>query len=164
MIRFSVLLGTCWLCIGVAADQPLKIDRSIAKEPVYKSKAPKYGLLVFGPEAKDRVWLVLDGDTLYVDRNGNGDLTEPRDKVVADNKPGRDPEEDGYTFEVGELTVAGRKHKGLTVYISPLKRYADVAKRVEGKAALAKDPKALVVSLSIDVEVPGMNGGGVGGR
>jgi hypothetical protein len=32
---------------------------------------------VFGPKADYRVWLVLDGDTLYVDRNGNGDLTEP---------------------------------------------------------------------------------------
>ena len=31
-----------------------KIDRTIAKEPAYKSK-PKYCLLVFGPEAKTRV-------------------------------------------------------------------------------------------------------------
>ena len=52
-----------------------KIDRTIAKEPTYHSK-PKYCLLVFGPEAKTRVWLVLDGDVLYVDRNGNGNLTE----------------------------------------------------------------------------------------
>src|SRR5262249_50065817 len=52
-----------------------KIDRTIAKEPAYKSR-PKYCLLVFGPEAKTRVWLVLDGDRLYVDRNGNGDLTD----------------------------------------------------------------------------------------
>src|SRR5262249_30448580 len=51
-----------------------KIDRTIAKEPVYQSK-PKYGLLVFGPHARTRVWLVLDGDVLYADRNGNGDLT-----------------------------------------------------------------------------------------
>lgn len=54
-----------------------KIDRTIAKEPAYRTKTPKYGLLVFGPEGKDRVWLVHDGDVLYVDRNGNGDLTEP---------------------------------------------------------------------------------------
>ena len=58
-----------------------KIDRTIAKEPAYKSK-PKYCLLVFGPEAKTRVWLVLDGDTLYVDRNGNGDLTEKGERFV----------------------------------------------------------------------------------
>src|SRR5262249_8147594 len=58
-----------------------KIERTIAKEPAYKSK-PKYCLLVFGPEAKTRVWLVLDGDTLYVDRNGNGDLTETGERFV----------------------------------------------------------------------------------
>src|SRR6266702_3291632 len=46
-----------------------KIDRTIAKEPRYQSKTPKYCLLVFGPEAKTRVWLVLDRDVLYVDRN-----------------------------------------------------------------------------------------------
>src|SRR4029077_17075723 len=59
-----------------------KIDRRIAKEPVYQTKTPKYCLLVFGPEAKHRIWLVLDGDTLYVDRNGNGDLTEKSEKVA----------------------------------------------------------------------------------
>jgi hypothetical protein len=58
-----------------------KIDRSIRKEPVYQSKDPQYCLLVFGPEAKVRVWLVLDGDALYVDRNGNGDLTEPGERI-----------------------------------------------------------------------------------
>jgi hypothetical protein len=58
------------------------IDRTIAREPAYKSKTPKYCLLVFGPEAKTRVWLVLDGDTLYVDRNGNGDLTEKGEMVA----------------------------------------------------------------------------------
>jgi hypothetical protein len=53
-----------------------KVDRSIAREPAYHSQ-PLYGLLVIGPEARERVWLVQDGDTLYVDSNGNGDLTEP---------------------------------------------------------------------------------------
>jgi mannose-6-phosphate isomerase-like protein (cupin superfamily) len=51
-----------------------KIGRRIAKEPAYQSK-PKYCLLVFGPKAETRVWLVLDGKTLYVDRSGKGDLT-----------------------------------------------------------------------------------------
>jgi hypothetical protein len=58
-----------------------KIDRSIHKEPVYQSKDPQYCLLAFGPEAKIQVWLVLDGDVLYVDRNGNGDLTEPGERI-----------------------------------------------------------------------------------
>ncbi len=51
-----------------------KIDRTIVKEPVYQSDAPKYVLLLFGPQAK-RVWVVIDGNTAYIDRNGDGDLT-----------------------------------------------------------------------------------------
>ena len=47
----------------MAADLT-KIDRSIRKEPPYHTMAPKYCLLAFGPEAKYRIWLVLDGDTL----------------------------------------------------------------------------------------------------
>src|SRR5215468_22156 len=73
-----------------------KIDRTIAKEPAYKSK-PKYCLLVFGPEAKMRVWLVLDGDVLYVDRNGNGDLTEKGERVA-------DPDS---AYEPGDITEPG---------------------------------------------------------
>src|SRR5438094_892841 len=66
---------------AIAADLS-KLDRALAKEPAYQSKAPKYCLLVFGAEAKFRVWLVQDGDVLYVDRNGNGDLTENGKRVA----------------------------------------------------------------------------------
>jgi hypothetical protein len=166
MTPVAVLAAVGWLSAGLASAGPPKIDRSISKEPVYQSGAPKYGLLVFGPEGKDRVWLVLDGDTLYVDRNGNGNLTEPGEKVTAQKQPGRAPEEDGYTFEVGDVTVGGRTHKGLTVSFVPLKFYADepLGKRPDVKTALAKNPNALAASLSLDVLVPGMRGGGLGNR
>jgi hypothetical protein len=64
-----------------------KVDRSIAKEPTYRAK-PKYCLLVFGPEAKTRVWLALDDDVLYVDRNGNGDLTEDGERIAGQRDGG----------------------------------------------------------------------------
>ncbi len=66
---------------SVRAGDLTKIERVIAKEPKYQGK-PAYCLLVFGPEADFRVWLVLDGTTLYVDRNGSGDLTEPGKRVT----------------------------------------------------------------------------------
>jgi hypothetical protein len=69
-----LLVVTIGSAVAAAADLT-KIDRTIAKEPAYHS-TPRYCLLVFGPEAKTHVWLVLDGDTLYADKNGNGDLTE----------------------------------------------------------------------------------------
>src|SRR5437868_4851523 len=72
LLACSLLLAWAWRC---SADDLSKIERIIKKEPAYKTK-PRYCLLVFGPEAKTRVWLVFDGDTLHVDRNGNGDLTE----------------------------------------------------------------------------------------
>jgi hypothetical protein len=64
------------------------------KEPVYQSKGPRYCLLTFGREGKTRVWLVFDSvpnplvpgkdkDYLYVDRNGNGDLTEEGERIDA---------------------------------------------------------------------------------
>jgi len=76
----SALLVAVGTAVSACGADITKIDRTIHKEPAYQGK-PKYCLLVFGPEAKTRVWLVLDGDVLYVDRNGNGDLTERNEKV-----------------------------------------------------------------------------------
>jgi hypothetical protein len=79
--RAVLLLATLILSAFPASGGELaRIDRNIKKEPAYQGK-PKYGLLVFGPEAKTCVWLVLDGDVLYVDRNGNGDLTEKGNRI-----------------------------------------------------------------------------------
>ncbi len=146
------------------AESPT-INRKIGKEPIYQTKTPQYGLLAFGPEGKDRVWMVRDGETLYVDRNGNGDLTEPGEKIAADKRPGQDPE-DGCSFDVGDLVVGGRTHKGLRVIFTALKLYAggELGKRADVKAILAKEPTAFAVSLAVDVDVPGMKGGGIGHR
>jgi hypothetical protein len=73
-----------------------KIDRSIGKEPVYESK-PKYCLVVFGPEPKTRVWLVVDGNVLYADRNSDGDLTGKDERFPIQYGPGK-------TFPVGKIT------------------------------------------------------------
>jgi hypothetical protein len=62
-----------------------------------------------GPQAKTRVWLVLDGDTLYVDRNGNGDLTA-KDKRVQVSK------DNNKLFQAGTLTEAdGTAHTDFRV-------------------------------------------------
>ncbi len=67
---------------GAQAADLKTVDRHIQREPKYSSGSPHYCLLVFGPKAEARVWLVRDGDLLHVDRNGNGDLTEDGEKVV----------------------------------------------------------------------------------
>ena len=83
-----------------------KIDRTIAREPEYESKSPTYCLMVFSPEAKHRVWLVLDGDHLFVDRNGNGDLTEEGERIGV-----KTPNQDPAQFEPTELLLDGTPHK-----------------------------------------------------
>ena len=97
----SLMLGL--LACSANAQDVSKLDRAIAKEPRYTTKSPWYCLLLFGPEANARVWLVLDGDKLYVDRNGNGDLTEAGECFT------RAPDDD--FFRVPDLTLGHAKKK-----------------------------------------------------
>src|SRR5262249_8163956 len=128
-----------------------KVDRTIVREPAYQS-TPRYCLLVFGPEARTRVWLVQDGATLYVDRNGNGDLTEAGEKVAA--KTNRHTEDGEYNFEAGEIADGALVHKDLRCSIMRIDHLADDDERV--KALLSGDPKARGYMVDCDVEVPGL--------
>jgi hypothetical protein len=146
-----LLLGTCG---PVAAADLSAIDRRIKKEPAYAGKSPRYALLVLGPEAKDRVWLVKDGNVLYVDRNGNGDLSEPPKKLLA--KKGGSAQ-DGYQFELDELTIGGKTHYRLSLYFCPLKKmmFREYAQRADAQAVLKKDPQAeMLAVLRLDVRAP----------
>ncbi len=66
-----------------SASEPKAQDHLPRVEPRYASTDPQYCLLLFGREADVRVWAVLDGDVLYLDRNGNGDLTDPGECIAA---------------------------------------------------------------------------------
>jgi hypothetical protein len=162
-----LILSALLFCAGapaLAADLA-KVDRSIAKEPKYAGQ-PRYCLLVFGAGAKHRVWLVQDGDKLYVDRNGNGDLTDPGECVRAKNaRPG--DSEGVFSFEVGELTVGGKTHKGLAVSTYPVKKLADNTS-VMAVPHVARDvkkyPNDITAGLELDVECTSLKGGGLGGR
>jgi len=104
-MRFPVLLlilvGLAFGAAPVRAVDLSKIDRAIAKEPAYRSKTPLYSLLVFGPNAKTRVWVVLDETDLYVDTNGDGDLT-----AATKHFP-----KDGKGFKPFEITDGDRKER-----------------------------------------------------
>lgn len=80
-----------------------KIPRSLVKQPAYQTTDPGFCLLVLGPKAETRIWLIVDGKTLYVDRNGNGDLTESGKKVTSS----------GATFAIGEIKKVGDRSKHL---------------------------------------------------
>jgi hypothetical protein len=91
-----------------------RVDRRAA-EPANLVR-PRYCLLVFGPQAATRVWMVEDGDTLYVDRNANGDLTEPGEALSpAERQESRTVRESGaevpyrqWTYLVGTLSPVDR--------------------------------------------------------
>jgi hypothetical protein len=140
------------------AEELAKIERKFVKEPAYRT-TPKYCLLVLGVEAKTHVWLVQDCDALYVDRNGNGDLTEPDEKVVAEKSKHHAADDRDYTFNAGELREGGKRHTNLSVWVSDLNPGLR-----EAKALLERDPQARSYHVRLEVEMPGFQGLGAGGR
>ena len=104
----------CLLAVSFCGTSPASavdlthVPRTINKEPAYQGE-PKYALLVFGPEATTRVWLVHDGDTLYADLNGNGDLTEPSERFAANESS--NPDDGTYRFDIGDVQEDDRRHR-----------------------------------------------------
>lgn len=87
----------------------LTIDRTIKKEPRYDG-TPRYVLFAFGPDSTERMWVVLDGQALYLDKNGNGDLTEDGERVFPFLIPGEAPNPRGSFFHLPALDAGGGKH------------------------------------------------------
>jgi hypothetical protein len=111
----------------VSATDLTKVDRSIRREPTYRS-SPKYCLLVFGPKAEHHVWLVLHGESLYVDRNGNGDLTDDGDPVplgkwVETKKHPMHLKES--RTKAGDLHLGGLTHEALYLLLIQAPRKVD---------------------------------------
>jgi hypothetical protein len=143
---------------SVSAADLSKVDRTIRNEPRYVGK-PEYCLLVFGPDARERVWVVRDGDTLYVDKNGNGDLTESGKKFSG--------EKDSWstTFHAGTLRIGKSEHRNLVVRSQQLSKYGpEVTEMPSAAAALKKNRQVEFMAVSAEIEWPGLTGGGDDGR
>jgi hypothetical protein len=88
------------------------VDRSLAPLPAWRD--PRYCLLVFGKrQVNTRVWLVEDGDTLYVDRDGSGNLADPAKAFRAVVRDGDNPKSPSrsWIYNVGDLAPdGGREH------------------------------------------------------
>jgi hypothetical protein len=135
--RLWQALACLALCPALAPAADLnKIERTIVKEPSYKGK-PTYCLLVFGPEAKTRIWLVADGNILYVDRNASGDLTEEGKRVEGTplyNRPGPEGRMIGISFGVEKLTKWDGKDTRLMVVSKPRSDEDDVVNAYVGES------------------------------
>jgi hypothetical protein len=123
------------------------IDRTIGKESQYQS-SPKYALAVFGPEAAFKVWLVLDGEVLYVDKNGDGDLTDPSERFCLEKD-----EHGRFVFKVSDITSGGEVYANLEVRTTgKLRDHAGTYGRLpDFQSLIAADPETLGYAVSIDV-------------
>ncbi|HEX4143669.1 MAG TPA: redoxin domain-containing protein [Pirellulales bacterium] len=161
-MRRSLLIGLAWLLSAGTIALPFdlaKTERPAVKLPELRSGAAQYCLLVFGPEAREKVWLVHDGDRLYVDRNGNGDLTEPGETVSADpqeTRPGV------YSFKAGDLPSATGVHKDLQVGWYSIEHIKDDWPALN--ARLNREPGFRGCSIRLDADLPGFKGTGIDGR
>jgi WD40 repeat protein len=105
---------------------------------------------------------VQDGDTLYVDRNGNGDLTEDAERIAA-KKNARAGDVPGvYEFEVGDIADGLRVHKDLRCAIMTIGHIAPYDGGV--KTFLKEHPQGRGFVVSCEAEVPDRKGAGTDGR
>jgi hypothetical protein len=126
------------------------------KVPASLARSWKYCLLVFGPEAKTRVWLAWDGTSIFADCTGKGDLTRPEARVTGKKWDPKDTDEDSaLIFDLGDVREGERLHKEVSVYMCGLKQFQtqDGAKEI-----LRRDSKARAFSISAQVEIPGFHG------
>ena len=140
------------------ADGLAKIERKIATLPTFSAEVQYYALLVLGAEQEKRVWLVIDDHDLYVDKNGNGDLTEEGERLQAPRKVGRSDFITSRSWGVAEFDESGRYsdfrvHLGL---VNPSWRPAKTAsnrQRMEAfMAVVRKTPHANLTSIYLTID------------
>ncbi len=128
----------------------LTIDRTLEKEPRYNG-TPLYLLLAFGPDSADRVWAVLDGVVLYLDENGNGDLTEDGERYFPLVIPGEAADRQTPFFQVAEVATRSGKHTDLIFSVLRVPTggaYAKIGVKVNGKTLQIAGPTNLRLTES----------------
>ena len=165
MRHILLLVFVGWLpdCSTSMAFDLATIERKAPKLPELVSDAPLYCLVVFGPEAKTRVWLVRDGGALYVDRNANGDLTDDGERIEADKKNSR-PADGVLRFIVSEISDGPCTHKFLEVSWFNVDHLKDDPGFPHITTRFKQEPEFRALSISCDVEMSGHRGTGVDGR
>ncbi|MCH7988736.1 MAG: hypothetical protein IID46_06225, partial [Planctomycetes bacterium] len=84
-IRFVSLISVILLALSAGVWWTVAYFN---EAPPVNQDPPGYALLVFGPEAKTRLWVVARGQTLEIHRDGN--LTGPAEYVEVDQNGSKD--------------------------------------------------------------------------
>ncbi len=162
-MRLAIFFAGILLTLNTAMGQDLaSLERKIAKEPTYKSGAPKYALMVLGEKMTKRVWLVIDGDLLYADLNGNGDLTEEGERIAKMEFGEYTPPDGSVDFQIKEIRDGEMVHRDFYVSIEPADRLAALLS--DYKKLLKREPKALSYRVGGYLQAPGHKGSGLDGR
>ena len=114
------------LCVcGAELVEFSKIKREIGKLPPLISKQPLYGLFLLGANTSTPVWAVLDQskpdakayDVLYLDLNGDGDLTQSGERFVGIPEGVSGTGDTVCKFKIGRFVEPGtdRTHTDFTI-------------------------------------------------
>jgi hypothetical protein len=106
-----------------------KVERKIAKEPKYVA-SPLYALFLFGPKGETKVWAVLDKsekklawyDVLYLDKNADGDLTDPKERFEGKYRQELARAGMAMTIHAGDLIVPGTKERMVSLRFSTIRK------------------------------------------
>tara|TARA_R110002096_G_scaffold52659_3_gene137556 strand:+ start:1141 stop:2022 length:882 start_codon:yes stop_codon:yes gene_type:complete len=101
-----------------------KVDRTIKKLPPFVAE-PLHALFVFGEKGQVRMWAVLDKstaelpyyDTLYFDKNANGDLTDPGERITTKFDEKRARAGVAISLKINKLPIPGTDlvHEGFLI-------------------------------------------------
>ncbi|MFO0811711.1 MAG: WD40 repeat domain-containing protein [Gemmatales bacterium] len=160
-LLFQCLLFVLFLPLipTLAAQDLQSIQRKLVKEPTYQS-TPEYGLLVLGAK-QQKVWFVRDGNILYVDRFGTGDLTRPEARVLANVKESS-PSEFEYQFDVGSLPGLPGEPTDVIVMTRRLSAVPDLTNEMKQK--VIREPNVVSYMIVLQTKHPAWKGMGVDRR
>lgn len=107
---FLVALGLFANRARASTNMATHADRTILKEPKYQS-SPKYSLITLGDSGDMKVWMVEDGKRLFVDKNGNGDLTDDGPPIEPSSVRKMDAARWDFQYVIPALTLTnGSRH------------------------------------------------------
>jgi hypothetical protein len=116
MPRLLFAIATTLCCAVPLADKACAStnvlshsDRTIIKQPTYQS-TPKYSLLTLGNSGDVKVWMVEDGQRLFVDKNGNGDMTDDGPPIEPSNARKLDANSWDFEYVVADITPTNGSH------------------------------------------------------
>jgi hypothetical protein len=147
-LRVLVVAGLLFTCSARAGE----FVHTLKKEPRYQHQ-PYYCLLTLGSEQKKLIWLVFDGMVLYVDKNGNGDLTEAGERLDNMRKLMTPNGIEGGVFDLGFIREDERTQHRVVVHI----RANDVSAEMELQSGLVQSCGCVEQPSKSPKEAPVLN-------